>query len=216
MDLFGYFMKKALIVVPCLATFVVLGADPAVVAPEDAFQLRYVSNLPLGDSVINITNAGTQGGFEPTGAICANVYAFDPTQAMVACCSCYLSPDSLHSLSIRADLANNTLTGVMPASLVIKLLASLPVGGTCNPASPSAANLAPGMRAWSTTLHASASSSTTGSATALTETEFSKAVLSTSELTKLTSYCGFIQANGSGYGICKSCKTGGLGANKMD
>jgi hypothetical protein len=46
-----------------------------------------------------------------------------------------------------------------------------------------------------------------------TETPFSAVELSTSELTKLTSLCQFIQSNGSGFGICKSCKTGGLGAS---
>jgi hypothetical protein len=42
----------------------------------------------------------------------------------------------------------------------------------------------------------------------VTETEFAKSDLSVSELAKLTTYCGFIQANGSGYGICKSCRQG--------
>jgi hypothetical protein len=37
-------------------------------AQDDAFQVRYASNLNIGDSVINITNAGTSGG-----NICANV-----------------------------------------------------------------------------------------------------------------------------------------------
>jgi hypothetical protein len=36
-----------------------------------------------------------------------------------------------------------------------------------------------------------------------------------SELTKLTTYCGFIQANGSGYGICKSCREGAAGAARQ-
>jgi len=29
----------------------------------------------------------------------------------------------------------------------------------------------------------------------------------------MTQLCAFIRANGSGYGICKSCKVGGLGAS---
>jgi len=45
----------------------------------------------------------------------------------------------------------------------------------------------------------------------MTENVFQGSVLSDSELAKLTSYCGFIRANGSGFGICKSCRLGGLG-----
>jgi hypothetical protein len=190
---------------------VALAADPAVPAPPDALQVRYLSNLTAGDSVLNITNVGSQGGFEPAGAICANVYAFDPSQALVACCSCYVSPNSLHSLSARADLMSNALTPSVPTSIVVKILASTPVGGTCNAASPTATNLAPGMRASAATLHALPKG---GFASA--ETDCSNVVLSTTELTKLTSYCGFIQAIGSGFGICRSCKTGGLGATKAE
>jgi hypothetical protein len=105
---------------------------------------------------------------------------------------------------------SNTLTPAVPTSIVIKLLASLPVSGSCNGSTPNSGNLAPGMRAWGTTVHV------INNAPVALETEFSKAVLSTTELTKLTLYCGFLQANGAGYGICKSCRTGGLGAQKME
>jgi hypothetical protein len=67
--------------------------------------------------------------------------------------------------------------------------------------------LAPGMRAWGTTLHALPTSPVTYG---VTETEFSPAVLSASELDTLTSFCGFIQETGSGHGICSGCSTGGL------
>ena len=129
---------------------------------------------------------------------------------MVACCSCYLSPNSLHSLSARADLVSNTLTPAVSTSIVVKLLASVPVSGSCNASTPNSGNLAPGMRAWGTTIHV------INNGIVALESEFSKAVLSTTELTKLTLYCGFLQANGSGYGICKSCRSGGLGAEKME
>jgi hypothetical protein len=41
------------------------------------------------------------------------------------------------------------------------------------------------------------------------------AELSASELLKLTSFCNFIQANGSGFGICKSCRFGALGGQQQ-
>ena len=47
-----------------------------------------------------------------------------------------------------------------------------------------------------------------------TETPFIPATLSSAELFRMTALCGFIQANGSGYGVCRSCRNGGLGASK--
>jgi hypothetical protein len=45
----------------------------------------------------------------------------------------------------------------------------------------------------------------------VTETNFVNKGLSAAELARITSFCGFIQANGSGFGICRSCRLGGLG-----
>lgn len=175
--------------------------------PLDAFQVRYSSNLAIGDSVVNLTNTGTQGGAHPAGNICSNVYVFDPDEHMVACCSCLLTPNGLRSLSANLDLTIDTLTGAVPTSIIIKLLASIPTGGSCDAATPTAANLAPGMRAWATTLHALPGSPATY---AVTETQFTPAVLSTSELTELTTDCATIEMDGGGAGICKACRTGGL------
>jgi hypothetical protein len=204
------------------------GAIPTpVAAPIDAFQVRYASNLPIGDSVVNLTNTGTltlPTGLTTTGNICVNVYTFDASEELISCCSCLVTPNGLNSLSARADLISNTLTPGVPTSIVIKLLASTPLGlsptgtgGNCNPSSPVATpagpgvfgSLVPGMRAWGTTLHALP---TTPVTYGVTETSFLPSTLSPAELTKLTLFCGFIQANGSGFGICKSCRTGGLGA----
>jgi hypothetical protein len=63
------------------------------------------------------------------------------------------------------------------------------------------------MVAWGTTLHALP---TTPVTYGVTETQFAQPPLSLSELNRLTSTCGFIQSNGSGFGICRSCRLGGL------
>jgi len=68
------------------------------------------------------------------------------------------------------------------------------------------------MRAWGSTLHALPGAPATFG---LTEGEFLTSVLSTPELTHLTQFCGFINSNGSGFGICKSCRAGGLGGAKQ-
>src|ERR1700759_383281 len=182
-------------------------AAPAGVTDVTFYQVAYSSNLLNGDSYLNLTNTGTVNGFDPAGRICVNVYAFDPSEELISCCSCLVTPDGLKSLSVKQDLVTNTLTPGVPGSVVIKLLATAPVGGTCNPASPTATTLVGGMRAWATSLH---QNSVSGNFE-ITENAATNSVLSVSELTKLTTYCGFIQANGSGFGICKSCRVGGLG-----
>jgi len=90
------------------------------------------------------------------------------------------------------------------------VLTTIPAGGSCDPSKPSNQNLAPGLRGWSTTLHQGLSGGYK-----VTEDPFLEGSLSPSELMKLTSYCGFIQANGSSYGICKACRFGGLAGVKQ-
>jgi len=181
-------------------------------ATPDSFQVRYASNLNIGDSVINVTNngaSGTGGGIGTiSGNICVNVYTFDPAEELVSCCTCSVTPNGLQSISVRGSLTSNPLTPAIPTSVVIKLVAS--TGGACNASSVTA--LVPGMRAWGTTIH---SLPTTPVSYGVTETEFSKSDLSAAELAHLTQFCGFIQANGSGFGICSGCSTGGLGAGKQ-
>jgi hypothetical protein len=177
-------------------------------SPADAFQVHYASNLlttGAGSSLINITNAGTQN---TTGGaltnLCVNVYAFSPDEQLVSCCTCTVTPNALVALDVKRDLTTNTLTpGIVP-SAVVKLVATS--GATCNASSVASANLSAGMVAWMATYHA------TPTGYSVTETQFVPAGLSTAELARITSFCGFIQANGSGFGICASCKPGGQGA----
>jgi hypothetical protein len=67
------------------------------------------------------------------------------------------------------------------------------------------------MVAFGTTLHAA----TVAGAFAVTETRFAPAQLSNGELSRLQSLCTFIIGNGSGFGVCRSCRLGGLGADKQ-
>jgi len=184
---------------------------PIATEADGVYQVRYLSNLLIGDSYINLTNTGVVDAFDPAGRICVNVYTFDPSEELISCCACPVTPDGLVSLSAKNDLVSNTLTPGVPSSVMVKLLSTLPINGTCNASSPSAnlngTNLVKGMKAWATTLH----QNTTNGTYTPSDTEFAKSDLSGRELTKLTQYCGFIQANGSTFGICKSCRFGGLG-----
>ncbi len=195
---------------------------------SDAFQLGYAANLNIGDSVVNLTNAGYYGGplgAGTTGNICANVYVFDPQEEEIGCCACLVTPNGLNSLSVKSDLISNNLTPAVPTSVVIKLVATSPalIGGAstvCNPSiagagvntvTPTPNTLAPGLTAWGSTLAPSASPGTFGPI----GVPFRNKILSISELTGLTSLCNFIQANGTGFGICKSCRLGALGGAKQ-
>ncbi len=175
--------------------------------PENSFLVRYVSNLDRGDSFVNITNYGLNGappqgpGFGPAvGNLCVNVYTFSPDEQLVSCCSCLVTPNALASLSVNADLLNSTLTQVVPTSGMVKLVASDPATGA----------LLGGMSAWGTTLHQTPAAGTFG----LTETPFSRATLSAGELASISGRCAAIIGNGSGHGICKTCRSGGLGASQ--
>jgi len=175
------------------------------------FQVRFASNLDVGDSFIDLTNTGTVSGStldgaDPSGNVCVNAYAFDPAEELISCCACLVTPNALTSLSVRNDLLSNTLTPAKPTSVVIDLLASTPVAGACNAATPSATNLVLGVRAWGTALHALPTAPVTYGSV---ETPFSPSLLSPGQLSHLTTVCQFIQSNGSGFGACKSCQSGG-------
>jgi hypothetical protein len=218
---------------------------PAPAVSDSAFQVRYAANLNLGESYIDITNTGANGdsllgpGFGTTqaGNICVNVYAFDPSEEMIACCSCLVTPDQTVSLGVNADLTVKTLTGVPETSVTVKLLASLntttPLGGvpgvygcTNSAATVVTGTVASGtntvalfgMAAWGTTLH---TGTTAGSSSVTTETPFTPATLSSgaagsnNELQSLTGRCAAIIGNASGYGICTSCQSGALGGKKL-
>ena len=211
-----------------IAMSVAAFAQQPPVALDAPFQIRYAANLNVGDSYINATNTGARGAglaagtsASTTGAFCLNVYAFSPDEQMVACCSCPVTPNGLVKLSVLDDVVYRTLTPAVPTAVVVKLYSTVPQGGSCNAATPGPA--ANGLLAWGTTLHNYKGAGLSG--VEMTETPFLPATLSTqagtlggsdiSELGRLTQLCGFIQANGSTYGICKSCTIGGLGAGRL-
>jgi hypothetical protein len=186
---------------------------------DTPYQVKYASNLNIGDSYINITNSGANGAglgsgtsASVTGAICVNVYAFDPTEEIVSCCSCPVTPNGLVSLDVQKDLISNPVFPRTPTSIVIKLLATAPVGGSCNASAllsgtPTTVN---GMLAWGTTLHLN--TSVTAATYEVTEDRFSPSTLSAGEQARLAYSCGIVANQGSGFGVCSSCRLGGLGS----
>jgi len=189
--------------------------------PDSAFQIRYASNLNIADSVVNISNANTSTGGVPgaPGNICVNVYVFAPDEQPIACCTCPTTPNGLYSLSVINDLIFNVLTPSVPNSVVIKLNAVIPpVGGlaACSAALAGQAEARHGMVAWGTTVHGTPSA-TTGPTYQVTETAFTPYEPSNdqNELDTNANTCRFMNFVGSGFGVCKSCRLGGLGASKQ-
>jgi hypothetical protein len=178
------------------------------------FQVSYFPNLNRGDSVINMVNTGARGADLPygtsaaiTGAICVNVYVLTPDEQLFSCCSCPITPNGLRSISAREFAMPIGLTPSVPTSVVVKLVATVPVNANCSnsAATLSLDVLAPGLAAWGTKIHNIAGTD------GITETPFIGATLSAGELNRLSAICNFILANGSGFGVCRSCRLGGLG-----
>jgi hypothetical protein len=198
-----------------LLSTVALAAPQPVLGPADAYQVNYAANLGAGQSVINITNGGTNGGRDKTDFICANVYVFAEDQQLISCCTCPMSPNELRTLSVQNDLINNTLTPGVPIGVTVALLASDDTGQVgCNAATVDPTKLVDGMRAWGTHLHAAPGGGFFGSETPFLPLPLSGPQVG-SEFDKITSFCGFIQANGSKYGICNTCALGAQGAKKQ-
>ena len=201
-------------------------------ANQGSYLIRYMSNLTAGDSVLNITNTGVNGnnlfgpGFgTPAGNICVNAYAFSPDEQLIACCSCLVTPNGLVHLTANNDLVSNTLTGIRPNSIVVKLVATGAkadfTGSSCANSAALAGTasfpLANGALAWGTTLHTDSSIDPppAGSLFSITETPFLPASLKVDELASITSRCTNIIGNGSSFGVCRSCRLGGLGGEKQ-
>jgi hypothetical protein len=198
-------------------------------APIISYLVRYAANLNIAESYVDITNTGANGaalmgpGFgTAAGNICVNVYAIDPGEELISCCSCLVTPDQTVNLGVKRDLLSNpaiTSIGGVPVSytsVTVKLVTTLAGGGgtgtscTNTAASVTTATLAGGTAAWGTTLHANP---TGGYDT--TETPFTDSPLSQQELASLGGRCAAILGNGSGAGVCNSCQAGALGAKRL-
>ena len=204
-----------------VALVVAMAAFAQPITADSPFQVKYAANPAAGESWINIVNTGANGapllgpGFGgAAGNTCVNVYAFSPDEQLISCCSCLITPNGVVQLGVNRDLTIKTLTGVVPSSVVVKLVNTVVGAGTSCANSAALAGgagfpLATGMAAWGTTLHEAV-----GGGYATTETAFTPATLSAGELASITGRCSSILGNGSGFGVCLSCRAGALGGAK--
>jgi len=191
-------MRRTTMLVVCmLALALCAGYAAAATTPgPDTLKVDYFANANTAgapDGTTRITNPGTAGG-----SLCAAIFVFDPNQELSECCSCYVSPDGLRTLSVNTDLTGNPLTGVVLSTGVVKIVPIPTRGGVC-PAYP--VSLAPtaSIRSWGTHIQNSNFS--------ITETASQDATLSAAEVSRLQGQCYAIQLDGSGRGQC-TCGTG--------
>ena len=110
-----------------------------------------------------------------------------------------------------------TLTGVVPTSVTVKLVATLAgpggIGTSCTNSAATVTTNPPacGLAAWGTTLHSTPRTGTYDT----TESPFTPSTLSAGELASIGGRCSAILGNGSGFGVCNSCRAGGLGGTKL-
>jgi hypothetical protein len=189
-------MTRITILVVCTLALALCAVSALAQAPPaDTLKVDYFANANTAgapDATLRIVNPGTSGG-----NLCAAIYVFDTTQELSECCSCFLTPDSLRTLSVNGDLTSNPLTGIVLTGGVIKIASTTAVGLSCP--SPVALTPTAGLRAWAT--HIQNANFT------ITETASQDATFSAAEQGSLQSKCRSIHAVGSGAGIC-SCGTG--------
>ncbi len=175
---------------------------PATMLAQSAYQISYFPNTDTHEGVVDIANGGADTS---NGYLCANVYAFDPHEEMIACCSCLISPDQTQHFLVSGVISHR-LTPAVPTSITLKLLATAPAFSFfCNAAAPG--GTVTGMAAWGIKTHLVPT-------TVTTETAFAQLALTTAEVGRLTSQCSAIGLVGSGYGMCPGCTVGALAVPK--
>jgi hypothetical protein len=189
-------MRRITLLVVCTLALALCAGVATAQEPPDTLKVDYFANANTGgasDATLRLTNPGTAGG-----SLCAAIYVFDSSQELSECCSCFLSPDGLRTLSVNTDITGNPLTGVILNTGLIKIVSTPTKGGTC-PLLPLSITPTAGIRAWAT--HIQNSSFT------ITETASQDATLSAAEVKRINGECYAVQLDGSKKGVC-TCGTG--------
>ena len=103
--------KQMTLVLATLALSAAAFAQDTNIWQDGWYQVGYAANLNIGDSVVNLSNDGVNGGFytgKAAGSICANVYVFDAAEEEISYCYCLITPNGLNSLSAKSDMISNT------------------------------------------------------------------------------------------------------------
>ena len=210
---------------------------------NDAYYLAYYGNANMGfpEADLNIVNPGSTGGYsndevgDINGDLCANIYVFKADQELAECCSCYISPNGLRTLTVDGDLTSNpvqnTTAVTVPHAGLIKIVSS-PTNSSDScfttstngngvtltiPTAATSFSTDGSLRSWIT--HPRETVTGSSPLFTLTEVEFRHADLGLhqygtetrndggTELYKIQHQCAAIVGNGSGAGIC-TCGSG--------
>ena len=198
-------MKKLLVVLGLLVLV------PGMAFAQSYYVDYYANNFGAAtvyDQIVRIINVGTLGTplTTPVGDICANIYVFDANQEMQSCCAERLTPNELDSAFVGTQLTGfnpftgfpATLTGLAPASGVVKIVLTPPPTGGCDPRTAFTGPDSGLGAVWGTHVN------TTGGFVYLTETEKLARGLGKDEAAFLPNTCSFVWYLGSGRGHCYS------------
>jgi hypothetical protein len=181
------------------------------------YSLDYFPNLNKADGQKTVVNTGFTSDAQGPGNLCDMIYVFNREQ-LLECCGCYVTPNGSRDwTSVNASFNSNNLTGSPVPTIVVKQVVgpgagvftdcdattriitpdgsvSCPSPPVCDPRSyrPGTA----GLVSWAV------KTQIIGTATGITETPSTTAVLSTFEATDLQADCGEIVDFGTGKGLC--------------
>jgi hypothetical protein len=198
-------MKKWLLAVRLVLLISML---PSLATAQSYLVSFYANNdgpASVADQTLRLINVGQLGTplTTPVGDICANIYVFDNSQQMTACCSCRLKANGLTSASVAKQLTNNPLTPIIPSEGVIKILPIIAGTAACSAIAPFASPDASLIEGFSTHVEI------TGPARFITETRLAATPLGRDEAAFLSNACFFVRYLGSSaYGTC-GCTTPG-------
>ena len=150
----------------------------------------FTNDVTSRDSTVRLTNPGLSGE-----DLCAMIYVFNSDQQLAECCGCFLSRNSLRTLSLRKDLLSNTLTGAtLKSGSVVVVTSKFNANQGCDASvlAPSGTGLA-----WATHLQ-----SNKNDESVVTETPFSSVPLGDPELNGLQNQCAYIRQLGGTQGSC--------------
>jgi hypothetical protein len=212
-------MKKVLCnILPVLMIALVIAmVSGAAFAQEEEdggelFTTNYFSNNTAAgapDGTLRFTEH--YGAVLAHGALCANIYVFAADQQPTECCSCPVTANGLVTASVKTNLTNNPLTGVVPPDGVVQIISSLVPPGGCDPTfgafslgglsfAPTFAPF-PEVDSWMTHIQ-----NKVGTAYPITESEGVEELLTSGEWEDLAVDCAFVREFGSGQGSC-TCGT---------
>ena len=210
-------MKKlGLLLLPILAITLIMGGSAFAqnVGDSTVYFVTYYSNANTSgapDGTLRLINDGDQAttdseGVE-NGTLWADIYVFDDSQEMIACCSCQITSDGLLSESVNKELANNSISFTGRAEVqrgVIKVISDRYSGDQETPTPLT------GLRGWMTHIQATTNGEpavksgpdTSKGPWFVTETPLADSNLGATELSNLGYLCSYGYTIGSGYGFC--------------